>query len=205
MGLRFDCTPDVLIPRRETELLAGVALDLIRDRPGLIVDVGTGCGNLAVVVALHAPDTRVLALDISRAALDVARRNVARYGLEMRIELICGDLFSPLLDRGLEGQVDLIVCNPPYIPTGSLEKMDPVIRIHEPRVALDAGPYGLDIFRRLISDAPRWLRSGGRLAFEIGAGQDRMVKRLFRGHPQFAHVDTHSDGDVVRVFSAEKA
>jgi release factor glutamine methyltransferase len=181
MGRPFTCTPATLIPRAETELLvktvlnhaAGLTLDSL-----MIVDVGTGSGNIAVSLALELPHSRVFALDISPEAVAQAQHHVEAYKLQDRVSVRCGDLFAPVAGEGLTEAVDIVVCNPPYIPSGSLSKMAEEIVAHEPLVALDAGPYGINIFRRLVSDAQSYLRPGGLLAFEFGAGQDVLVQRL---------------------------
>ena len=208
MGQLFFCSQDTLIPREETELLARVTLDLIQEmqqtRADLtIVDMGTGSGNIAVSLALYSQNTRVLASDISPAAVEIARENVSQFGLHDRVKLFCGDLFSPF-GAEYEEKIDIVVCNPPYIPTDSLDKMAPEIIDHEPVVALDAGAYGLAIFRRLIADAVTVLRPGGILLFEIGAGQDGLVTRLLSRNPAYERIATYDDGVQVRVMSAVK-
>ena len=168
MGFMLYCTPDALIPRHDTELLAQTALNLIErmERPVTVVDMGTGSGNIAVALAMNAEGVKVLASDVSVEAIEVARRNVEKYSLQERVALFSGDLFSPLRGLGHEGGVGLVVCNPPYIPTSSLAKLDAEITDHEPIVALDAGAYGIDVFRRLLEEAADFLRPGGMLRDE---------------------------------------
>lgn len=205
MGRAFTCTPAALIPRAETELLARTALELTRGAATL-VDVGTGSGNLAVTLALELPAARVYACDISEAAVDLARANIRRHGVDDRVFPRVGDLFGALDGLGLEGAVDLVVCNPPYIPSASLEKLPPQVRDSEPREAFDGGAFGLEIFRRLIREAPRFLRPGGSLAFEIGAGQERLVGRLVAGATAFGPAVEHRDEEGrVRVISLERS
>lgn len=209
MGRPFRCTPDTLIPRAETELLVRTVLRhaATRAAEGLtIVDVGTGSGNIAVSLALELPHSRVFALDISPEAAARAEEHVVQYALQERVTVGCGDLFAPLDGLGLQNQVDIVVCNPPYIPSGSLEKMSAEITGHEPLVALDAGPYGINIFRRLVRDAQAFLRPGGLLAFEFGAGQEVLVQRLVQksgSYIQLRTIDDHSG--IPRVFVAETA
>jgi release factor glutamine methyltransferase len=168
-------TPEVLIPRPETEHLVEAALAWARGRRGLwVVDVGTGSGAIAVALAKHLPDAHVWALDISAAALDVARQNAARYGMLERIEFVSGDLLAPLLSRGQ--QADLIAANLPYISSDELDTL--AVTRHEPRLALDGGPDGLDLIRRLLDQAPGVLGAGGLLLLEIGAGQGEQVRAL---------------------------
>jgi len=168
-------TPEVLIPRPETEHLVEAALAWARGRRGLrVVDVGTGSGAIAVVLAKHLPEAHIWALDISTAALDVARQNAARYGMLERIEFVPGDLLAPLLYKGQ--QADLIAANLPYIASDELDTL--AVARHEPRLALDGGPDGLDLIRRLLGQAPRVLAAGGLLLLEIGAGQGERVRAL---------------------------
>jgi release factor glutamine methyltransferase len=209
MERSFHCTPDTLIPRKETELLVRVTLDLILglqhvDSRLTVVDVGTGCGNVAVSLALLTDDVDIFASDISAAAVAVARQNVATYGLEDRITLLCGDLLAPLCEGGYAGKIDLVVCNPPYIPTTSLPKLASEIIDHEPKVALDAGAYGMDIFRRLVAQAGDVLRPGGILVFEIGAGQERLVTRLLERTRLYENIEYYQDHDEIRVVSARR-
>lgn len=189
MGRPFTCTPATLIPRAETELLVKTvvnhAADIANDAP-TIVDVGTGSGNIAVSLALALPYSRVFALDISPEAVAQAQKHVETYKLQDRVSVRCGDLFAPIAGEGLAEAVDIVVCNPPYIPSGSLSKMAEEIVAHEPLMALDAGPYGINIFRRLVSDALAFLRPGGLLAFEFGAGQDVLVQRLVQKNGGYA-------------------
>lgn len=209
MGIEFSCTPETLIPRDETELLASAALDWIaeRQRPGkqlTIVDLGTGCGNIAVTLAAHTEGTSILASDISEAAVTVAQANVDRHGLQDRVVLLCGDLFSPICEQGLAGQVDLVVCNPPYIPSTSLDGLAAEIVDYEPRIALDAGAYGLQFFRRLVRGALSVLRPGGRLLFEIGEGQEKLVTRLVQRTGSYQDITHIRNGAHIRVIGATR-
>ena len=209
MGRPFICTPATLIPRAETELLVRTVLSHAATLPDdnlVIVDVGTGSGNIAVSLALGLPHSRVFALDISPEATARAQEHVDQYDLQSRVTVGCGDLFAPVTGLGLEGQVDVVVCNPPYIPSGSLEKMSAEITGHEPLVALDAGPYGINIFRRLVRDAQTFLRPGGLLAFEFGAGQEVLVQRLVQKSGSYVQMRTVNDhSGIPRVFVAETA
>lgn len=209
MGRPFICTPDTLIPRAETELLVDAVLDRLATqspaKPLTLVDVGTGSGNIAISLALALPQSQLMALDISLKAVEQAQAHVNQYQLQDRVTLLCGDLFQPLTDQQLENKIDVVVCNPPYIPSGSLNKMSTEIVAHEPLVALDAGPYGINIFRRLVQDAPLYLRSGGLLAFEIGAGQDSFVRRLLKKSGEYEQMEAVADENgTPRVFLARK-
>ena len=207
MGLTLQCTTNTLIPREETALLVETTLGLIEERGGpepRLIDVGTGCGNIAIAIALKAQSAKIHATDIDPDAVEVAKRNVDKFGLGQRVFLLCGDLLKPLSLKVLAGKLDIIVCNPPYIPTGSLQKLDPAITEHEPVLALDAGSYGIDIFRRLIKDAPPFLKEDGVLLFEIGAGQEKLVDMLFEKSGAFGNIRHYDDGKDVRVISAER-
>jgi release factor glutamine methyltransferase len=169
-GLRLRVTPDVLIPRPETEGLVAWALDLLdamsADGPPLMVDVGTGSGAIACALAHARPQARVLATDSSAAALAVAAENVRALGLEGRVQLFAGDLLEPLA-----APRDLIVANLPYLPTAVIPTLPREVRDFEPRAALDGGPDGLRALRRLVKAAPAVLREGGWLVLEIGEEQ----------------------------------
>lgn len=213
MGLELHCTPDTLIPRAETELLAQIAIEqaqqleatAVDGRSPLIADIGTGCGNLAVTLGQHTTHARLLASDISPQAIAIARQNVQKFQLEPRTQLFCGDLCQPLLQAGYH-HLDMVVCNPPYIPTTSLDKLGPEIINFEPVVALDAGPYGLNIFRRLLHEAADLLRPGGWLGFEIGVGQEKLVLRLLERQGSYAEIRPYSDpAGHVRGFTAQKS
>jgi len=208
-GLMFSCSEDTLIPRKETELLVDVALNFIKEKQKseknlTIVDVGTGCGNVAASLASSSRNTRILATDISPQAVEIARQNVSKLGLEERVFLFCGDLFSPFEGSGHEGSIDLIVCNPPYIPTNSLRKLSPEIIDHEPTVALDAGPFGIDIFRRLVNGSVSMLKPEGILVFEVGVGQEKLVARLLERNGVYEDIRYFHICEQVRVISARK-
>lgn len=208
MGMRFSCTPAALIPRQETELLARTAIEIAEsletdNAPLLIVDIGTGAGNIAVSIAAHVEKAHILACDISAEAIELARVNVDQYGFQSRISLFKGDLFAPFSEGNYQGSVDMVVCNPPYIPTASLAKLASEITDHEPIVALDAGAYGIDIFRGIISQAPLFLKPKGVLVFEIGEGQDKFVTRMLQKCGDYRDIRHHADkAGAIRVISA---
>lgn len=173
-GLDFIVTPDVLIPRPETEFLVERVIRLAREsrnQTPIIVDLGTGSGCIAVTLALHLPRARVIATDSSNAALDVARANAERLGARSRIDFVGGDLFAPLIERNLESAVDVIASNPPYVAADRPELVQREVSEWEPHAALFGGIDGLDFYRRLLPDAPRYLKPGGYLVLEIGYGQ----------------------------------
>ncbi len=164
-GRRFAVTPAVLVPRPETELIVELALPRLRvaTRP-LFCDVGTGSGILAITLACEVTEARGIAVDASGAALWVARENAAALRVEERVSFLAGDLLEP---AEALGPFDCIVANLPYVPTAELETApDPTS--FEPRIALDGGPDGLDLYRRLLARAPAALRPGGAAFFEAG-------------------------------------
>ena len=178
-GLTFELTPDVLIPRPETELLVEQALEWLADRPAplLAADVGTGSGCIAISLAVHAPRLRLLASDLSWRALQVARGNLARHRVEGQISLLQCDLLPPL-----SVPLDLLVANLPYIPSAVLPGLS--VSLSEPPLALDGGLDGLDVIRRLLlSAAPGQrpcLAPGGLLLLEIEASQGQAALSLAR-------------------------
>lgn len=197
-GLEFEVTPDVLIPRHDTETLVQEALARM---PGAatILDIGTGSGCIAVSLARQLPQVAITAVDISEAALAVARRNAERNGVA--IEFLQGSLYEPVAGR----QFDLIVSNPPYIPSRDIVVLEPEVRDFDPRGALDGGADGLDIYRALIPSALPCLNPGGWLLVEIGAGQDHDVEQLFQTAGGFGMPVTACDpAGIVRVVGAQR-
>lgn len=179
-GLQFEVTPDVLIPRPETELIVEATLELFPagSAPFSAVDVGTGSGCLAVAIAHERPVASIVATDVSEAALTVARRNARRHGVAPRVTFRRTDLAD-----GLDGPFDAIVSNPPYVAERDRPGVQPEVRDHEPGGALFAGSDGLNVIARLVPDAPPRLRVGGWLVFEFGFGQADAVARLISSTP----------------------
>ncbi len=173
-GLAMLVDRRVLIPRPETEGLVERTIALAHGA-ALIVDVGTGSGCIAIALAVHLPQARVIATDAAADALACARENAARHGVAERITLLHGDLLQPLQE-----QVDIIVSNPPYIPSQEIGDLAPEIAQYEPCAALDGGPDGLDVLRRLLAQTAGRLRPGGYVLLEIGAGQGNDVARIAR-------------------------
>ncbi len=174
-GREFRVTPDVLIPRPETELLVEAALEVIANVRGpSICDVGTGSGCIAVTLLCERTDARAVAVDVSEAALKVAAQNAHAFDVGDRIELKLSDCFNGL-DRTT---FDLIVSNPPYISSASLPDLQREVRDHEPLVALSPGADGLSVIRRLLQDSPGFLNAGGHLIMEIGFDQGDAVQEV---------------------------
>jgi len=183
-GLDFIVTPDVLIPRPETEFLIERVMKLVKERRDspLIVDVGTGSGCIAVAVAVQLPRARLIATDASPAALSVARSNAERHGVRDRIEFLEGDLFAPLAELRLEGAVDVLASNPPYVNEETFELLQREVRDWEPREALFGGVDGLDFYRRLIAESPHYLKPGGYVVLEIGFSQVDSISEMVKGN-----------------------
>lgn len=190
-GLTFEVGPAVLTPRPETELIVEWSLRLAGARRGTglrIIDVGTGSGCLAVALAHELPAARVVASDVSPAALAVARRNARTHGVEGRI----GWVVTSLLD-GFRVAADLIVANLPYVPSAATRVLSPEVRDHEPWLALDGGRDGLDPLRAFLEAAPGRLAAGGHLVVEFGAGQEDTVRSLVASDPRLALLDVAGD------------
>jgi release factor glutamine methyltransferase len=179
-SLDFEVTPDVLIPRPETETLVHEALEIVGRRPMVrVLDIGTGSGVIAIAIALNAPGAQIVAVDISRAALEVARRNAARHRVEGRVHFLLADVYKPVDSDEALGQFDVIAANPPYVDSAGVANLEPEIRSHEPRVALTDEGDGLELYRRIAAGASAHLNRGGTALVEIGAGQTSVIEHIF--------------------------
>lgn len=205
-GLEFEVSPAVLIPRPETELLVEYVTQRISAaRQATIVDVCTGSGCIAVAIARLRPHARVLAIDLSSSALHVARRNAIRHGVGERITWLEGDLLGPLVEQGVEGLVDVIVSNPPYIAEAEWATLQPEVKLFEPRGALVAGPQGTELHERLLQEAARYLAPGGVVLLEIGAGQARGLRRIVEQLPGYKfHRLVYDKAGLERVVIVER-
>lgn len=205
MGLEFVLSPEVFIPRPETEILVEAVLGIVGrlkldDQRLVIHDLGCGCGNIACSLARNLCNVRVIASDISHQALSVAILNIKRHGVEKKVSVLRGDLFEPLGYK----KIDLIVSNPPYIRSLDLLNLAPEVRC-EPTVALDGGRDGLEILKRIISEGPKYLRSGGFLVVEVGFDQADRVNEIFRKTKQFVEIERIKDyNQFERVIVARK-
>ena len=174
-GLEFMVTPDVLIPRPETELLVDVAVEIAGAESTVIWDVGTGSGCIAVACARKIPNAQIIASDISRSALDIAAQNVRRHAVNSRCMLAHSDMLS----AARPGEVTIILSNPPYISHTEIAALQPEVRDFEPRLALEASNSGMSAYNRLVPQAWRVLRRGGWLAVEVAIGKAAEVSALF--------------------------
>jgi release factor glutamine methyltransferase len=202
-GLEFEVTTDVLIPRPETELVVDQVLGRLTGPQGTLVDCGTGSGCIAVSIAVESPQAQVIAVDLSPAALKVAKRNARTHKVLDRIQFLGGDLLTPLSVRRIEGKVDCIVSNPPYVPEKDFISLQREVRDWEPKLALLAGSDGLAIYRRLIPQALAVLKKKGHLILEIGFSMKDSVSRLFQNGWQNVKVREDSSG-IPRVVVAQK-
>jgi release factor glutamine methyltransferase len=207
-GLDFEVTPDVLIPRPETEHLVEAALELIRkagsSEPCRIVDVGTGSGCIALALASELPQKEIHAVDISPAALEVARRNARRFGLARQIQFCEGDLLKPYIENGCAASFNMVVSNPPYVGDAESDLVQREVREFEPRLAWSAPGDGNGIYRRLFPQALELLEPGGHVVVEIGYLKSDAVTRLLGDGWTGVEVTADLAG-IPRVVVAEKA
>ena len=209
MGVELVSAPGALIPRAETELVGTMTLEALKalptDREIRLIDMCCGSGNLVSALAVTVPHVRAWASDLTEESLRVARANVEHLGLQNRVEILQSDLFAALCGRGLEGTIDVIVCNPPYISSTKLGRESADLLVHEPQAAFDGGPYGVSIFQRVVRDALPFLTETGTLLFEIGAGQERAVSSLFTRSGQYGPLILGRNAEgVVRVVGASR-
>jgi len=203
-GLRVRLTDAVLVPRPETEALVEWALALLPAPGGRrlrAVDLGTGSGCIACALAAERPDLDVVAIDVSPAAAAVARENAIALGLAARIRVVAADLLDGVRDLG----ADLIVSNPPYLPTGLVPELPPEVRTHEPVVALDGGADGLALIRRIAAIAHRALRASGVLVVETAGGAQATATAALLRKADFAQVAVRADLAGVDRFVAGRA
>jgi release factor glutamine methyltransferase len=202
-SLSFEVSPAVLIPRPESEFVVVEFLALTKGLESTrAVDVGTGSGCLAIASTHRNARARFVAIDVSDAALAVARKNAERHGVADRIDFRLGDRLGTVRD---EGPFDVIVSNPPYIPTGDIPQLEPGVRDYEPRLALDGGPDGLDMVRGLIEQSVLLLRPGGHLILEIGTAQEKPVRAIIEAQTGLHLAPTiHDHAQHPRVIRATR-
>jgi release factor glutamine methyltransferase len=195
-------TPDVLIPRPETESLIDLAVGAAQGheilQTGHWADLGTGSGAIALGLATAFPQVRVHAVDWSGEAIAIATQNTQTLDLQARIQFYQGSWLAPL--AALKGQLSGIISNPPYIPSAMVPELQPEVAWHEPHLALDGGEDGLDALRHIIAEAPQYLNSGGVLLLEMMAGQDRLVRELLEQQRQYCQIQIHLDGAGIARF-----
>lgn len=207
MGLELRATAAALIPRRETEILAQLALRCLADASPspLVLDVCTGSGNIALAIASQCLLARVYGSDLSEGAVALAIENSERLALQGRVSFRCGDLLEPFREAAFLQAVDLLICNPPYIIAGNVKKMAKEISDHEPQMAFDGGPLGIAIIERTIRDAAAFLKERAWLCLEVGAGQGPFVEKRIVKTGLYDQVETASDSQgVIRALRCRK-
>lgn len=203
MSIDFEVNEKVLIPRPETEVLVEATLSRMLsgqpNREWVAIDIGTGCGNIAVTLAKN-QNIRIYASDISEDALSVSMRNAKNSRIEKSIRFLCGDLFKAFNGLNLDERIDFIVSNPPYVSSADFEKLPIDIKQFEPRIALDGGVRGMDFYPDLVRGAEEFLRPRGFLIMEIGYGQVEEIKKLISSSKAFLEPEIVLDyGGIERV------
>jgi len=198
MGIELFSGKEALIPRKETEILGQAAVGVLRKledegRQIQVMDVCTGAGNLAIVLALNSPGSRVYCADLSEDAVALARRNGELHRVTDRMDYRTGDLFAPFDHETFYGSMDLVTCNPPYISTARVTEMEAEISTHEPYLAFDGGAFGITILHRFLQEVPRFLKPDGWLAFEVGLGQGRAICRRMEKKYGFREITPQRD------------
>jgi release factor glutamine methyltransferase len=209
-GLEFAVTPEVLIPRPETEHVVEVALDRLGDRKNYalrIADVGTGSGCIAVALAHALPHAEIFATDISSGALEVARRNAARHGVAERVHFMEGDRLQPIRSHLAPPPfLDMVISNPPYIGRDEQDQLPREVREHEPHTALFAGPTGLEFYGHLIEETEEVLGENGIIVLELGYNSLEHVQSIFGASVGWSDVAVQNDlAGIARVISAVRA
>lgn len=204
-SLEFEVNPSVLIPRPETELIVEMALDLLGNTRQRIMDLGTGSGAIAVALALERPAADLLATDASYDALQVAKRNAMRHNVSDRITFVAADLFSGF--SPFHASFDLIVSNPPYIGEDVFHNLAPEIETYEPQMALrGGGPKGLEIPRKILHDAPLYMKTAGVVLIEIGQGQAEILLQELTKNRFFEDVRITKDySGIPRILHLRRA
>ncbi|NQT30683.1 MAG: peptide chain release factor N(5)-glutamine methyltransferase [Candidatus Saganbacteria bacterium] len=202
MSLDFYVDPAVLIPRPETEKMVEVVIDVIKKSnvqcPVSLLDIGTGSGAIAVTLAKYLPNIKVIGIDSSADAIKIAQKNAEAHKVADRCQFMVGNMFE-----GIKQKFDIIVSNPPYIPTADIDKLEADVKDWEPKQALDGGPDGLDYIRTLINEGPKYLKDDGYLIFEFGINQAERIKDLAKGiFKEFKIIKDNSG--LERIFIGKK-
>lgn len=208
-SIDFKVDPRVLIPRQETELLVDQALLILSEasleKPSSVLEIGTGSGAIAISLAKELRDILVVAIDISREALLLAKENAKSVGVLHQIEFINGDLFGPFQPLKEKEPFDLILSNPPYIARFEIQRLAREVKDYEPMVALDGGEDGMGFYRRIVSQSSLYLRKGGWLLLEVGEGQGEMVSEMLAREGHFDRSERIKDlSGIERVVKAQK-
>lgn len=211
MGLDFYVEEGVLIPRADTEILVEIVLQWAKEEFAFesrqtslnIVDLGTGSGAITVSLAKYIEKVHIYSVDLSEKALCIGQKNAEQNDVLDKITFLQGDLMQPLAERGLFGQIDILVSNPPYIPAKEIDRLQIEVARYEPRMALDGGEDGLDFYRRIIAQGDQLLRHGGRMALEVGHDQADAVKNMMVHKKSYSNIEKHRDlAGIERVVTA---
>jgi len=211
MGIELISDKRALIPRKETELLGKKALELseeiVRSKgKSNLIDVCCGSGNLGIAIAYYNTNCVVCSTDLSEEAVQLAQDNVNLLKLNHRVQVKQSDLLSAFETNEYYEKIDLIVCNPPYISSSKVQKMDSEISSNEPVLAFDGGMLGIKIIQKLISEAPKFLNNQGWLIFEVGAGQGNFIAQICERTTLYQKINLIPDkSDIIRVISLQKA
>jgi release factor glutamine methyltransferase len=209
MGLSFDVTPDVLIPRRDTECLVELVVERYREQtePMTVLDLGSGSGAIGVSLAYFLKQAQVTCVDLSAGALEMTQRNgekLLESDVKKRFKTVLSDMFVYLDALPNESQ-DLILSNPPYIPSADIDTLQIEVKCHEPRTALDGGADGLDYYRQLVQEAKAKLKSKAWMLFEVGHDQAEVVKQLFLDDGGYEDIQCYRDlQGILRMVGAHK-
>jgi len=200
MGFDFFVDKNVLVPRQETELLVEKVIEVLKPlqkKKVFILDIGTGCADIAVSIAKLLKNSKVYASDISSKALMVAKKNAVLNKVKNKITFLKGNLFEPC--KKIKQKFDLIVSNPPYVPSNEIDRLQKELQF-EPRIALDGGKDGLDFYRKLVNEAPLYLKKNGCLVFEIGIGQAKKIEQIIKEEKKFEKAQIFKDyGSIERI------
>jgi len=200
-GLEFKLNESVLIPRPETEILVEIIIEHIKDFPQpKIIDLGTGSGAIAISLAKNLKSCFVLATDISPDALKLAKKNAKKHKVDDQIDFLCGDMFEPLRNKDIEGKINCVVSNPPYVSKEEFEHLSPEIKDYEPIMALRTDEEGTFFHKKIIEGSLAFLEKGGILALEVGLGQATKVADLIRSQKEFENTEMKKDlGGIERI------
>jgi release factor glutamine methyltransferase len=209
MGLDFIAAPQAMIPRQETEILGRAALSILQqiaqERGAVrVMDLCTGSGNLLLIMIHFVTSASGVGSDLSPDAIELAIKNAEHLRLSDRVQFRSGDLFAPFESPEFYNQFDLVMCNPPYIGSKTLKTMAPEIIAFEPHLAFDGGPFGIQVLTRLIKNAPRFLKTGSWLCFEMGMGQGDGIARMIKKIPEYSVIRTFTDDEgKIRALAAK--
>jgi release factor glutamine methyltransferase len=206
-GMEFKVDERVLIPRPETETLVEVVIEQLANKEKLkIIDLGTGSGAIAIGLVTNLKNSFVYATDVSEDALEIAKENALKNKVENQIEFFCGDLFAPLRNKNLKGQIDCVVSNPPYVSKDEFENLPKEVKDYEPLLALKTDEEGTSLHRKIIENSLDFLNKGGMLVLEVGLGQANKIAGLIRDHQDFENAEIKKDlGGIERIVVAQRS